>query len=138
MFTYQIGDYYITQQQVLMVVKRFFQLVFILLILLSLYLSLSPASSNVPMLWNDKLIHCMSYFALMLTLDFSWISSKQLIAKSMVVLLYSGLIEYGQSYIPGREMSLGDLAANALGILLFVLFVPVLNKNGVYQYLKLK
>ena len=57
--------------------------------------------------------------------------------KSVVVLLYSGLIEYGQSFIPGREMSLADLIANALGILLFLLLVPLLKRNNVYRNLKL-
>jgi len=89
------------------------------------------------MIWNDKVIHCMSYFALMMTLDFSWRSGKQLVIKSMLVLIYGGLIEYGQSFVPGREMSLGDLMANALGVLIFILLVPVLKQNGIYGYLKL-
>ncbi len=108
-----------------------------MLILLSLVLSLSPASDSVPMIWNDKVIHSMSYFALMMTLDFSWRSGKQMITKSMLVLFYSGLIEYGQSFVPGREMSLADLMANAMGVLIFLLLVPVLKQNGIYGYLKL-
>ena len=117
--------------------KRFFQLIFCLLLFLSLFLSLSPASSSVPMIWNDKIIHCISYFVLVMTLDFSCCSGKYLMTKSIAILLYSGLIEYGQSFIPGREMSLADLIANALGILVFLLLVPILKRNNVYSHLKL-
>ena len=117
--------------------KRLFQLVFAMLILLSLFLSLTPATNSMPMMWNDKIIHAISYFALMMTLDFSWQSGRQLAIKSIIVLLYSGLVEYGQSFVPGREMSLADLAANASGILVFIVFVPLLWRRGIYRYLKL-
>lgn len=118
-------------------IRRFSQIIFVVLILLSLLLSLSPASTSVPMLWNDKLIHFTSYFVLIMMFDFSWNSSKYLVMKSALVLIYSALIEYGQSFIPGRDMSLGDLAANALGICLFILLVPLIKHQGIYRYLKL-
>jgi len=119
------------------VIKRLFQSAFILLILSSLYLSLSPVVSSVPLMWNDKAIHFISYFVLILTLDFSWCPGKQLVTKSILALVYSGLIEYGQSYVPGREMSLGDLIANACGIVLFLLMVPLFRRMSVYKVLKL-
>lgn len=89
------------------------------------------------MIWNDKMIHCLSYFTLMMTLDFSWQSGKQLTSKGIMVLLYSGLIEYGQSFVPGREMSVGDVLANASGIVIFLVLVPLLKRSGTYEYLKL-
>lgn len=118
-------------------IRRFFQSVFVLLILLSLYLSLSPAVGSVPMIWNDKIIHCISYFVLMMTLDFSCCTGKRLMIKSTLVLIYSCLIEVGQSYVPGREMSLGDVVANASGIVLFLLLVPLFKRANVYKFLKL-
>lgn len=57
-----------------MYVKIIFQLGLVSLILLSLYFSLSAAGQTVPMVWNDKLVHCFSYFFLMM-MDFSWNSS---------------------------------------------------------------
>lgn len=118
-------------------VRQFFRLVFVALISLSLYLSLSPGAGSVPMLWNDKLIHCVSYFVLMMTLDFAWRSGRLLIVKSSFVLIYSCLIEVGQSFVPGREMSIGDVIANGCGVLLFLLMVPMLKQYGIYQQLKL-
>ena len=89
------------------------------------------------MLWNDKLIHCLSYFALSMTFDFSWKSSEKLVIKSILVFLYSSLIEYGQSFVPGREMSIEDVFANLAGIILFIVCVPLFKRAGTYNFLRL-
>ena len=73
----------------------------------------------------------------MMTLDFSWRSSQMLLMKGCVILVYSSIIEYGQSFIPGREMSIEDIAANALGILLFICIVPLLKNLNAYRMLRL-
>ncbi len=70
-------------------------------------------------------------------LDFSWKSSEQLLIKSVLILFYSGLIEYAQGFIPGRDTSLADMAANGLGVMLFIAFVPILKRLNTYQMLKL-
>ena len=89
------------------------------------------------MIWNDKLVHCASYFLLIMTLEFSWKAGQQLVVKSVLVLFYSSLIEYGQSFVPGREMSFADVIANGAGVLLFVALVPLLKRNNTYQRLQL-
>ena len=118
-------------------VKIFFQLALVLMILLSLYFSLSAAGQTVPMVWNDKLVHCFSYFLLMMVLDFSWNSSKQLLIKAVLILIYSSLIEYAQGFIPGRDTSIADIVANGVGVMLFIALVPSLKRFNVYQILKL-
>ncbi len=117
--------------------KIFFQWAFITLILLSLTLSLSSSENVVPGVWNDKLIHCFSYFLLMMMLDFSCCSSKKLLIKAALILIYSGLIEYAQGFIPGRDTSIADMAANGIGVMLFVALVPILKRVNAYQILKL-
>ncbi|MDW3094409.1 MAG: VanZ family protein [Gammaproteobacteria bacterium] len=114
-----------------------FRIVFASMILLSMLLSLSSSGHGVPVIWNDKLIHCISYFLLIMMFDFSWESSKQLLIKSVLILVYSGLIEYAQGFVPGRDTSLADIAANAIGVLLFIICVPVLKRTNVYQALRL-
>lgn len=117
--------------------KIIFQLGLVSLILLSLYFSLSAAGQTMPMVWNDKLVHCFSYFLLMMMLDFSWNSSKQLLIKAVLILIYSSLIEYAQGFIPGRETSIADIVANGVGVMLFIALVPSLKRFNVYQILKL-
>jgi VanZ family protein len=46
------------------------------------------------------------------------------------IIAYSGLLEVGQSFVPGREMSALDLLANALGVLLGVLISRVVVKRA--------
>lgn len=117
--------------------KILFQLMFLVLIFLSLILSLTPIATTVPTLWNDKLIHFMSYFLLMMMFDFSCWSGERLLVKALLVVVYSYLIEYGQSFVPGREMSFDDVLANGAGVLLFLLLVPLLKRVNGYQVLRL-
>jgi len=87
--------------------------------------------------WNDKAIHCFSYFLLMMVTDFSFKPSKHLLVKAVLILMYSTLIEYAQGFIPGRDTSVGDILANASGVFIFLVCVPVLVRAKVYPRLKL-
>ena len=118
-------------------IQNLFRLLFVLLILLSIGLSLTPLVAEVPMRWNDKLIHAFAYFSLILSFDFSWRSGKFLIVKAILVLAYSGLIEYAQGYVPGRHVSEYDMFANAVGIGIFILMVPIFKRVQLYQWLRL-
>ena len=97
-----------------------------------------PVTNHVPIMWNDKLVHFISYFLLMMMLDFSWQSGKHLLFKGCLILIYSSMIEFGQSFVPGREMSAGDVAANTTGILLYIFLVPILKKVSAYQFLRIE
>ena len=117
--------------------KAVFQTSFLVLLILSSYLSLTPAQASGPMLSNDKLIHGASYFLFIMMLDFSWRSGRALLAKLFFAFAYSSLLEYGQNFVPSRQMSVEDIIANGLGICLFVLIVPFLKRLNVYQLLRL-
>ena len=87
------------------------------------------------MILNDKLVHLVSYFFLMLTFDFSVKSGEVLWIKALVVFLYSCAIEYAQDFVPGRDMSMLDLIANGIGIVAYILCVPLLKRLNVYTTL---
>ncbi len=55
---------------------------------------------------------------------------RQLRWVAAAVLLYSTLVEGLQYFVPGREVHLSDLAANALGILAGLAIVAVWRKFG--------
>lgn len=109
----------------------------VVLIILSIGLSLTPMIAEFPIRWNDKAVHAFAYFLLMMSCDFSWRAGRYLIMKAVIVLAYSGLIEYAQGFVPGRHVSEYDLLANAVGIGIFVLIVPIFKRAQFYQWLRL-
>ena len=117
--------------------KIIFQALFFAILLLSLYLSLIPASTHVSLLVNDKLVHMAGYFVLMLSFDFSMKSGNALLLKAVLVLLYSFAIEYAQGFVPGREVSLLDMGANLAGVVAFLACVPFFKKLNVYERLRI-
>ena len=79
--------------------------------------SLSPGSGAEPYFpHDDKLIHFLAY-ALFALLSLPVINTyAHVYIVSACIFLFGGLIEIGQSFVPLREMSFGDLMANTLGL----------------------
>ena len=117
--------------------KILFQLLFAAILFASLYLSLTPIANAVPAVLNDKLVHMVSYFILILTFDFSVKSGEAIFVKAIFVFVYSCAIEYAQGFVPGREVSFWDIVANAVGIFSFVLCVPLLKRINAYKTLRI-
>ena len=66
----------------------------------------------------DKLVHLLVYY-IFAVFGYRMLTNKQYYPYLCLgIIIYSGLIELGQSYIPGREMSVFDLAANIAGVVL--------------------
>ena len=81
--------------------------------------SLLPRLELPGAMWNaDKLYHGAAYAWLggLAVLAVPGRTAGRLAALSMIVL--GALLEWGQSFVPGRTASLGDAAANAVGVLL--------------------
>ena len=78
--------------------------------------SLSPGGST-DIGANDKLAHFLTY-ALFAVFAFRLrLGAAGFILCCLGIVLYSALLEYAQSFIPGRTMSGLDLLANSLGVL---------------------
>jgi VanZ family protein len=75
---------------------------------------------------NDKLSHIIAFYILSLLADFSFPETKPNLAKILPLLFYGLSIEWVQYYIPYREFSLFDLAADAAGLLAYGLSLPIL------------
>lgn len=114
-------------------IKWCFRFFLLSLLVLSLVFSLSPVSGSDPFMINDKLIHFLSYFALMMALDFSFLSGRYLVVKIILILSYSIAIEIAQSFIPGRAMSAYDVLANATGVMAFIFILPLIKTQKFYQ-----
>ena len=77
---------------------------FILYGLLIAYLSLSPATDE-PMVINDKLAHFMAYGGFAFLGALLGFERRAYAITCVLIVAYSGLMEFGQSFVPGREMS---------------------------------
>lgn len=75
---------------------------------------------------NDKINHIAAFFALALLTDFSWPASGFHAAKAFSLLGYGLAIEIAQYFLPSRSFSLLDLGADAVGMLLYAVSIPLL------------
>jgi VanZ family protein len=66
----------------------------------------------------DKVVHLLVYY-IFAVFGYRMLANKRYyLYICLGIIVYSGLIELGQSYIPGREMSALDLLANIAGVAL--------------------
>ena len=91
-------------------------------------LSLMPPISKINLNEKDKIGHFVAYTVL--TINGLMIQKYQ--SKKMWLLfafiLYGGLMEFLQGFVPGREVSTWDLVANTSGVLIGLLFDKVLRR----------
>jgi len=67
---------------------------------------------------SDKLLHLLGYFGLALLPHAGFRDERQARAAALCMIALGALLEFGQGFIPERSMSLADMAANTLGVLL--------------------
>ena len=90
-------------------------LVLIFYAVLVAFVSLSPGSGASTEHW-DKVLHLITY-AVFAALGYHAIKEgRGYLFLCLGIVVYSGLIELAQSYIPGRVMSGYDIVANAVGV----------------------
>lgn len=99
---------------------------FIILVAIA-YLSLTPKETIT--IGNDKISHFIAYSVLMINIGLIVHgSTKGMIIGVCLALAYGALMEVGQHFVPGRYMSILDILANSLGVLLGVLITITLGK----------
>ncbi|MCB1680486.1 MAG: VanZ family protein [Alphaproteobacteria bacterium] len=93
-------------------------------------LALVPHLFPLPTYYTDKLIHIMACTLILIWAFFTFRSGKA-IALICAGLAAAGIgLEFVQSFIPGREVSVDDMAANLVGIA-GGLLIGYLLKSGV-------
>lgn len=95
--------------------------IWVISVLLITGLSLSPRL-ELPYNFNlaDKLTHTMAYLWLGVLPFFSFHVYRPAVLAAFCMVPLGILLEFGQQYIPGRCLSVGDMVANALGVLMGV------------------
>lgn len=100
---------------------RLWRTLLALLLLVVSVLALTPSSDHGVDLGWDKLNHISAFVALAFSAWLGFDTAPLRQRWSMPLLLaYGGAIELLQLYVPGRSCEWGDLAADALGIVLGV------------------
>lgn len=100
-----------------------------------LILATTPLEYPVVSGFNDKLNHIFAFFVLALLADFSFPGKKFFSAIFLPLMVYGVAIETIQYFLPYRMFSLFDVAADALGIVLYWISMPILNKivNNIFN-----
>ena len=94
-----------------------------------LFLTLSPVPEVPGVLGNDKLQHALAFAALALLGSLGW--PRQMAAISLGLLFFGALIEGVQGLeVIGRERSLLDFAADAVGILTGTTIAALMRKRS--------
>jgi VanZ family protein len=100
-------------------------LVFIIYTFFVTYASLRPMDGVTIGNW-DKVGHLVLYFVFAM-LGYRLVSNPRYYLYLCVgIVAYSGLMEIAQSFMPGRMMSLYDLLANAVGVVLAIVLTRML------------
>ena len=77
---------------------------------------------------SDKANHILAFYVLALLIDFSFPNREFGLAKISVLLGYGLAIEFIQYFLPYRSASLFDVAADAVGLLVYWFSLPVLRQ----------
>ena len=91
-----------------------------------MYLATTRLDLPVGVGLDDKVNHILAFYILALLMDFSFPERRFDFSKAATLLGYGLLIECVQYFLPYRTFSLLDLAADAMGLLAYMLFLPAL------------
>ena len=82
------------------------------------FVSLRPGSGSTVFDPYDKLAHLVTYAVFALLAASPGLSRQRYLVLLFGLMLYGGLLEIAQSFIPGRFMSVSDFFANTLGLVI--------------------
>lgn len=85
------------------------------LVIAVVWKSLEPNGGAV-IAGSDKLAHGLAYMSLTVVGLNNFRALRFKLLFIMFALALGACMEYGQSFVPGRDMSVGDMIANAIGV----------------------
>lgn len=103
-----------------------FKLLLFLALLLVTWQATSPLPEDHEAFINDKLGHLIVFFSLAFIVDHAFATTRFNLKKFAWLLVYGLAIEGLQYYVPSRQFSLLDVAANSTGTALYWLMFTTL------------
>lgn len=98
-----------------------FRIAFLLYGLLVIWASLRTGGGPQPIEHFDKIMHLVFYGVFTLIAAGCTRNKKTFIGLSLFIIGYGSLMEYCQSFVPSRFMSIADIIANTSGVFIVVL-----------------
>jgi VanZ family protein len=105
---------------------RNIRVLLIMALLVISYFAFTPLDTPVVVEINDKLSHIIAFFVLAFLVDHSWPQSNWNPEKYIPLFGYGLFIEVVQALMPYRIFSTWDLLADALGLIVYPLLLPLL------------
>ena len=95
-----------------------------LLVLLIVYLSLTPRPPSLPVEQGDKIGHALAYGVLMLWFAQLYLDARRRFILATLCVALGIALEFAQLFTDTRTFSIADMAADAFGVLLGWLAAP--------------
>ncbi len=108
--------------------RQLYLMQFFALLVLFLFMGLTPAPETYAPALNDKLAHFSGYFVSAFSISFAY-PQKSIGYKAIFLILFSIAIEIGQYFMPPRTFDLLDICANSAGVLVGLAVVTALGKK---------
>jgi VanZ family protein len=105
-----------------------FRVALVVTLIVTMYLATTQWELAIIDDTNDKVKHILAFYVLSFLADYSAPKVRFNLSKGLMILAYGLLIEVIQYFLPYRENSLYDLAADAIGIAAYVLSYPALSR----------
>lgn len=97
-------------------------------LVITMYLATAQQEPSVIDNLNDKVNHVLAFYVLAFLADYSAPKLRFNLSKGLTILGYGLLIEVIQYFLPYREFSLLDLAADGVGVAAYAISQPVLGR----------
>ncbi|MFQ5470651.1 MAG: VanZ family protein [Gammaproteobacteria bacterium] len=98
--------------------RLFYKILFIVLLGVATYQSLTPHPADVFSGTQDKLLHFICWFTLSVSAYFAYMLERIKYNIWISLFVFSAAVETGQIFVEGRYFSIADIAANGMGCLI--------------------
>lgn len=105
-----------------------FRVALVVMLIITMYLATAQQAPSVIDNLNDKVNHVLAFYVVAFLADYSAPKVGFNLIKGLAILGYGLLIEVIQHFLPYREFSLFDLAADGVGVAAYAFSQPVLSR----------
>jgi len=111
-----------------------FRVALVVTLIITMYLATTQQEFPVIDDTNDKVKHVLAFYVLAFLADYSVPKVRFNLSKGLTILGYGLLIEVIQYFLPYREFSLFDLAADGVGIAVYAFSQPVVGRLYILRH----